>query len=421
MANNAASGSARQPVDPDLEENPFLSTNLTFPTLPDLPPANPADLAALINRNTMESNARVHQEVKNIEGQLASVRYQRRVEQASYADFVKCAQEFNDTIPPQLKTPQMVAAVRNLLSANEHYRSQAAMLNPRFNQLERQVPRFPLGQSTTPQLTRQLAPQLANQVRSTTSTPNLRAQFAQVFSDPGHHGNRSQTQSQQHPYFPMLSPVPTLKRKSSQDLVSGYSSQLPPANVRAQNALAAPNLVRRPSEYLASGYSTQAPVSGYQLPAAAMSTSSNSPFEENISSMFTSLPSTAEPKYQSEMKAIKATLEYLNIKRPRKTQSLEDALALLENNIDSFGEFVVKYLKGRHKYLTTRLRPAIDAAVGGLFDDEGDAAIMIDNITKIVREKVKYRQEEADGIADDILNPIAATLRAILAILEEEK
>lgn len=132
-------------------------------------------------------------------------------------------------------------------------------------------------------------------------------------------------------------------------------------------------------------------------------------------------PSFSRLRYQDTIAAIKNTLGQLQISRPRDLQPFEAALAHLQNNIASFAPFIVLYLNGRYKHVTSKIRPQVHEIIGGFFDDPGDAKLVVSNVVKVLRENVKYVEQDVQGIGSDLIGPMGMVLWALVGLLEQEQ
>lgn len=117
---------------------------------------------------------------------------------------------------------------------------------------------------------------------------------------------------------------------------------------------------------------------------------------------------------------IQDTLAQLQIPRPPHQQPFDTTLAHLKNNIASFTPFVVLYLNGRHRHLTYGLRAQINKVIGGLFDDPEDAKRIIDKIMKVLKDGVRYVDQDVQGLGSDIIGPVGAVLWTLVEYLESE-
>lgn len=117
---------------------------------------------------------------------------------------------------------------------------------------------------------------------------------------------------------------------------------------------------------------------------------------------------------------IQDTLAQLQIPRPPDQQPFDTTLAHLKNNIASFTPFIVLYLNGRHRHLTYGLRAQINKVIGGLFDDPEDAKRIIDKIMKVLKDGVRYVDQDVQGLGSDIIGPVGAVLWTLVEYLESE-
>lgn len=117
---------------------------------------------------------------------------------------------------------------------------------------------------------------------------------------------------------------------------------------------------------------------------------------------------------------IRHTLAELQIPRPKPPQSFATALNLLENNAKSFTPFIVDYLNGRHRHLTSGLRSQIDKIIGIFFDDPDDAKQVIDKILRVLKASIVYVEKDMQGLGGDIIDPLGGMLWALADFLDNQ-
>lgn len=117
---------------------------------------------------------------------------------------------------------------------------------------------------------------------------------------------------------------------------------------------------------------------------------------------------------------IQDTLAQLQIPRPPDPQAFDVTLAHLKNNIASFTPFIVLYLNGRHRHLTYGMRAQINKVIDGLFDDPDDAKRIIDKIMKVLKDGVRYVDQDVQGLGSDIIGPMGAVLWTLVGYLDNE-